>query len=82
MTGILYYLFGAHHCLYRSALWTGIAVIVAAVGVVVALRQLRRIEEISRADFAKRFLDTFFVPETRTLFGLLMNSALEFDVLV
>ena len=81
MTSILYYLFGANRYLDRGALWAGIAVIVAAVGVAVAFVQLRGIKKISRADFAKRFLDTFFVPETRTLFALLMNSALEFDVL-
>jgi len=81
MTRILYSLFGSNHYIDRSAFWTGIAVIVAAVGVVIALIQLGGIKKISRADFAKRFLDSFFAPETRTLFALLMNSALQFDVL-
>lgn len=81
MTSILYFLFGANHYIDRTALWAGIAVIVAAAGVAVALIQLGGIKKISRADFAKRFLDTFFIPETRTLFALLMNSALEFEVL-
>jgi len=78
---IVYYLFGSNHYIDRSALWAGIAVVVAAVALAIALIQLHGLKRISRADFAKRFLDTFFVPETRTLFTLLMNSALEFDVL-
>ncbi len=78
---ILYFLFGANHYIDRSAFWTGVAVVVAAVGVIIALQQLGGIKKISRADFAKRFMDTFFTSETRTLFTLLMNSALEFEVL-
>jgi hypothetical protein len=81
MLSTLHFLFGSGHYIDRGALWAGVAVIVAAAGVFVALRQLGGIKKISRADFAKRFMDTFFTPETRALFTLLMNSALEFEVL-
>ncbi len=81
MMSILHFLFGSNHCIDRSALWAGIAVLLALVGVGIAYWQLRGIKKISRADFAKRFIDTFFADETRTLFALLMNSALESEVL-
>jgi hypothetical protein len=42
--------------------------------------QLRSIKRTSRADFTKRFIDSFFVEDSRTLFTLLLNSALEFAV--
>lgn len=51
--------------------------VLAAVG---ALLQLRSIRRTSRADFTKRFIDSFFGADTRTLFTLLLNSALEFAV--
>lgn len=78
---ILHFLFGSGQYIDRSALWSGVAVILAAIGVAIALVQLGGIKKVSRADFAKRFIDTFFTPETRTLFTLLLNSALKFDVL-
>jgi hypothetical protein len=45
-----------------------------------ALFQLRSIRRTSRADFTKRFIDSFFSDDTRTLFTLLLNSALEYAV--
>jgi hypothetical protein len=81
MHNILHFLFGSGQYIDRSAFWSGIAVILAAIGVAIAIVQLGGIKKVSRADFAKRFIDTFFTPETRTLFTLLLNSALEFSVL-
>lgn len=80
MLSILHFLFGANQYVDRTALWAGIAVIVAMIGAVIAYVQLRGIQTVSRADFAKRFIDSFFTTETRTFFTLLMNSALEFAV--
>jgi hypothetical protein len=81
MLSILHFLFGSNQYIDRSALWAGVAVVLATVGVAVAFVQLGGIKKVSRADFAKRFIDTFFSAETRTLFTLLLNSALEFAVL-
>jgi hypothetical protein len=81
MISILYLLFGAGHYIDRGAFWTGVGVVVAAIGLWLAFIQLQGIKKVSRADFAKRFIDTFFTHETRTLFSLLLNSALEFAVL-
>jgi hypothetical protein len=64
----------------RTAAWTGAIAIVTAVGAGFAIVQLHSLRKISQADFAKRFIDSFFKPETRVLFILLMNSALKFDV--
>ena len=81
MLSILHFLFGSGQYIDRSAFWSGVAVLLAAIGVLIALIQLGGIKKVSRADFAKRFVDSFFSSETRTLFALLMNSALEFTVL-
>jgi hypothetical protein len=81
MLSILHFLFGSNQYIERSAFWSGVAVILATIGIAIALGQLGGIKKVSRADFAKRFIDTFFNPETRTLFTLLLNSALEFAIL-
>jgi hypothetical protein len=81
MMNVLHFLFGSNQWIDRSAFWAGIAGVLALLGVSIAFWQLRGIKKISRADFAKRFNDTFFTNETRTLFSLLLNSALEFEVL-
>jgi hypothetical protein len=73
-------LFGAGKAVDRTALWTGAIAIVTAFVAIFALRQLRNIRTTSRADFTKRFIDSFFVEDSRTLFTLLLNSALEFAV--
>lgn len=70
-----------HSFIGTGSFWTAIAVIIALIGLVIAWYQLNHIRQTSRADFAKRFIDTFFTDATRTLFALLMNSALEFKVL-
>src|SRR5689334_19721394 len=80
MCQLLFWLFGANQPIDRTALWTGVIAIVAVVGALFAYRQLANIREISGADFAKRFIDSFFTQDTRTLFTLLMNSALQFTV--
>src|SRR5665213_383624 len=72
-------LFGEH--IDRTAIWTAAIAVVTLVAVVVAWRQLAGIRATSRADFTLRFIESFFTPETRTLFLLLMNSALQFEVL-
>jgi hypothetical protein len=74
------FLFGANRPVDRTALWTGAIALVTIAGVTFALLQLQSIRRISRADFAKRFVDAFFSDDTRTLFTLLMNSALEYSV--
>ena len=73
-------LFGTSKAIDRTALWTGIVAIVTALAAGGALLQLRSIRRTSRADFTKRFIDSFFVADTRTLFTLLLNSALEFAI--
>jgi hypothetical protein len=64
----------------RTALWTAVVAIVTAFVAGFAAFQLRSIRKTSQADFTKRFIDSFFVADTRTLFTLLLNSALEFAV--
>lgn len=71
-------LFGSNDTVDRAALWTGAIAFVTAIAATVALIQLHSIRRTSRADFTKRFIDTFFVSDTRTLLTLLHNSALEF----
>ena len=79
---ILKFLFGStNNEVDRTALWTGIAAIAAIVAILIALFELYRTRKTTRADFAKRFVESFFTKETRELFTLLMNSALEFHVL-
>jgi hypothetical protein len=58
-------------------IWTAT---VASIGVLVGWRQLARIRATSQADFTFRFIESFFTTETRTLFLLLVNSALAFEV--
>lgn len=65
----------------RTALWTGIAALGAIGAIFFAWIELGGTAKTTRADFAKRFIDSFFTEETRTLFSLLLNSALEFKVL-
>jgi hypothetical protein len=77
---ILFFLFGSNNAVDRTALWTGAIAIVTALAAGFALFQLRSIRRTSRADFTKRFIDSFFVADTRSLFTLLLNSALEFDL--
>jgi hypothetical protein len=64
-----------------SALMTGLAAVVAIVAIIIAVVQLRAAAKTARADFGKRFADSFFTTETRELFTLLMNSALKFQVM-
>jgi hypothetical protein len=78
---ILHFLFGTGQQIDRTAFWSGIAAISAGIAVLVAWLQLSSLRKTSRADFVKRFIDSFFVTETRSLFTLFMNSALEFDEL-
>ena len=78
MKAVLYFLFGSHHLIDRGILWTGIASFFAFIAILIAWWQLGSLKKISQADFAKRFVDSFFIIETRTIFALLMNSALEF----
>ena len=73
-------LFGDGKTIDRTALWTGVVAIVTAFVAGFAAYQLRSIRRTSQADFTKRFIDSFFVADTRTLFTLLLNSALEFGV--
>ena len=77
---IAVFVFGAGKAVDRTALWTGAIAIVTALAAGGALLQLRSIRRTSRADFMKRFIDSFFVEDSRTLFTLLLNSALEFAV--
>src|ERR1700691_1036042 len=60
--------------------WTAVIAVLTLFGVLVAWRQLAGIRATSRADFTFRFIESFFTTETRTLFGLLINSALTFEV--
>jgi hypothetical protein len=60
--------------------WTAAIALITFSGVLVAWRQLAGIRATSRADFTFRFIESFFTVETRTLFLLLINSALAFDV--
>jgi hypothetical protein len=79
---ILKFAFGTHdNEVDRTAFWTAIAAFAAVLAVFVAWFELGRSSKTVRADFAKRFVDSFFTKDTRALFSLLMNSALEFDVL-
>lgn len=86
---VLSFLFGTNaNGIDRTALWTGIAALcagvaaLAAIGaVLVAWYELGSTRKTTRADFAKRFVESFFTEETRGLFALLMNSALEFKIL-
>jgi len=71
-------LFGANQSIDRTALWTGILTVIALFGSFFAWLQLRSLGKTSSADFAKQFSDSFFTPQSRTLFSLLLNSALEF----
>jgi hypothetical protein len=81
MYDLLAWLFGTNdHGIDRTALWTGVIALVTFGAVLFAWVQLRAIRKTSRADFAKCFIDTFFSDDTRTLFALLMNSALTFEV--
>jgi hypothetical protein len=78
----LYFLFGGTgDSIDRTALWTGVAAIAAFVAIFIAWLELGSTRKTTHADFVKRFNDSFFNQETRTLFTLLMNSALEFNVL-
>jgi hypothetical protein len=77
---LLLFLFGSNNAVDRAALWTGAIAIVTALAAGFALFQLRSIRRTSRADFTKRFIDSFFVADSRLLFTLLLNSALEFAV--
>jgi hypothetical protein len=77
---IAVFLFGADKPIDRTALWTGAIALVTVIAAGAALVQLHNIGRTSRADFTKRFIDSFFVSDTRSLFTLLLNSALEFDV--
>jgi hypothetical protein len=78
---LLLFLFrGAGNTVDRTTLWTAAIVLVTALAALFGLIQLRNIRCTSRADFTKRFIDSFFVADTRTLFTLLLNSALEFDI--
>lgn len=58
----------------------GAIAVVTALAAGFALFQLRSICITSRVDFTKRFIDSFFVEDSRTLFTLLLNSALGFAV--
>jgi hypothetical protein len=79
---ILKLLFGVNdHGIDRASFWTFIAAVAAICAVLVARYELGETAKTTRADFAKRFVDSFFSKETRGLFTLLMNSALEFKVL-
>lgn len=64
----------------RTALWTGAIAIVTVLAAGLAIFQLRNIRRTASADFTKRFINSFFVADTRCLFTLLLNSALEFDL--
>lgn len=64
----------------RSTVWTAAIALITLIGVLVAWRQLAGIRATSRADFTFPFIESFFTAETRTLFGLLINSALTFEV--
>lgn len=77
---LLIFLFGSNHGIDRTALWTGVTAIGAFLAIAIAWFELGSTRKTARADFAKRFVDSFFTKETRELFTLLMNSALEFDV--
>ena len=77
---IAVFLFGAGKTVDRTALWTGAIAVVTVFAAGFALSQLRSIQRTSRADFTKRFIDSFFVEDSRTLFTLLLNSALKFAV--
>ena len=80
---ILNFLFGSNaHGIDRTALWTGVTALAALIAVLVAWFQLGKTAKTTQADFAKRFVDSFFTEDTRTLFAFLMNSALEFKVLI
>ena len=59
--------------------WTAITAIIAILGVAIAWYELDQNRKISRADFIKKFVDSFFTEETRTFFTLLQNQALVFD---
>lgn len=78
MRNLLALLFGAK--LDPVTTWTAAIAVTTLFGVLVALRQLAGIRATSRADFTFRFIESFFTAETRTLFMLLINSALTFDV--
>lgn len=79
---IISFLFGVNHGIDRVAFWTGIAAVAAIVAIFIAYVELDSARKTARADFANRFVEAFFTKETRELFTLLMNSALEFDVLI
>lgn len=64
----------------RTALYTAILAVLTGVLAIVAYSQLSSIKKTSRADFIKKFNDSFFTPETRNLITLLMNAGIEFDV--
>lgn len=65
----------------RVAFYTAALVFVTAFLVVVAWIQLASLKKTSRAEFIKKFNDSFFTIETRQLVLLLLNSSLEFSVL-
>jgi hypothetical protein len=78
LRNLLTLLFGAKFD--PPTLWTAAIALLTLIGVLVAWRQLAGIRATSRADFTFRFIESFFTAETRTLFTLLINSALTFDV--
>jgi len=82
MHDLIGFLFGEHGGeIDRTAVWTFVIAVVTLSAVMVAWRQLAGIRATSRADFTFRFIESFFTSETRTLFLLLLNSALTFDVI-
>ena len=65
----------------RTAIWTAVLTLVTLSAVLVAWRQLSGLKGVSQADFAFRFIESFFTSDTRTLFTLLMNSGVIFEIL-
>lgn len=63
-----------------TTIWTAVIAGITLLGVVVALWQLAGIRATSRADFTFRFIESFFTAETRTMFTLLTNSCLNYEV--
>ena len=79
---ILKFVFGNHEGqLDRTGVWTAFAALAAFLAVLVARSELGSTRKTTQADFAKRFVDSYFTSETRAIFALLMNSALQFEVL-
>jgi hypothetical protein len=60
---ILLFLFGGPgNTVDRTAAWTGAIGLVTAVAAIAGFRQLWNIRRTSRADFTKRFIDSFLLP--------------------